>query len=108
MTLRSMPQGALVTKAAAAYPGLMNRELAFRLLMAAGMRRASTCATTHLVRAGYWSNPLVHVSTTHDEQTQAVQPHAFEIKVSKVNHARQPKAVLPTCALVLSMDLASH
>ena len=74
------------------FPPAMNRELAFRLLMTAGLKGASRTCTSQLVRSGYWANSLVrsNVRVSDDEYPYSFQapPRAFDIKVTRAIHAR--------------------
>ena len=89
-----MPWGNYVTKVAAMYSGLMNRELAFRLLMAAGLRRAAFRSSRILVRTGYWSNALIRTdavrraSLSSPSLASQLGAQKFGIKVTRANQAR--------------------
>ena len=50
------PSGPYISRSAAMYPRKMNRELAFRLLMAAGLKRAKVKEAAKMVRVSKWSN----------------------------------------------------
>ena len=80
------------------YPRKMNRELAFRLLMAAGLKRAKVKDAAKMVRVGKWSNSLVRVGDRVDDDmpdlieppnlTEAAMIKDLDIKVTRANHAR--------------------
>ena len=78
----------------------MNRELAGRLLLAAGISQRATTLDSHFVRSGAWSNSLVRVGGPGPSFLKRPflesQPRDFNIKVSRVNHARAQPLVEPT------------
>ena len=86
------PCGPYVSRAAAMYPEAMNLDLAGRLLLAAGIKQQATLVDSHFVRAGAWSNSLIRVlgpgPSSLKRPLLLSQPRDFNIKVSRVNHAR--------------------
>ena len=72
----------------------LNRELAFRLLMKAGLRRATLSSPAHMVRSGYWSNSLVRASSVPTGSVPGKVAKRFGLSVTRVNYAR-PSAVVP-------------
>ena len=64
----SMPRGQVTSKSAVLYSPLMNRELAFRPRMKAGLQRIRD---TKYERKGYWANILLRVSIRVDAASAA-------------------------------------
>jgi len=85
-----MPRGDYISKSSAMYSAKMNRELAFRLLMKAGLQRIGNAK---FERQGYWGNSLLRVSGRADAVSTA--SHSAEeacklglnnIEVEKLNN----------------------
>lgn len=84
-----MPRGDYISESVALYLPLMNRELAFRLLMKAGLQRIRDAK---FERKGYWGNTLLRVSSRVDAAAAAstsvddTGDLGFNLEVEKLNN----------------------
>jgi len=88
MLLPRMPGGSFVSKAAALYPPMLNHEIAFRLLMKAGLDRHGAAMFR---RQGFWANSLVRVPEVRPTGQQLSGDGAakdLELQVSLANRPR--------------------